>query len=95
MHEHRNLTFWVAIATIATALIAGVAFVTGVPSLPALYKIFRPDRPSSSLPWVQQGARQSSTKDVPADPITFVAFLTGALDKKLSDISAGRICKFA
>jgi len=97
-HRHLNLTY--LLVTIAAGLIVLVGWLTGVPSLPGLFKIFRPERPSSPLSSEEHYApapapsqalsrldqRQSSTKEDTIDPITFVSFLTGALDKKLTDI---------
>ncbi len=79
--HHLNLTY--LLLAIAASLIALFVFVTGVPSLPALFKIFRAEQLSSSPPVTQ---RVPAPSRVPADPITFVAFLTGALDKTLTDI---------
>lgn len=99
MHRRLNLTY--VLVTIAAGLIALFAWLTGVPSLPALFKTSRPEQPSSSPPTLQlapaatpiqalplpaRDQRQLSTKEVPTDPITFVAFLNGVLDKTLTDI---------
>jgi len=73
VRKRLNLTY--LLLGIAASLVVLVAFITGAPSVPALFEKLQTRRPGSS-----------TLSEATADPITFVSFLTGALDKRLTDI---------